>query len=71
MPRLVLLLILLLPLAVQALPPLPDAVFGTQENVRSAGEGRLRWLGLHIYDAALWTRTQSFQADSEFALDIH
>lgn len=70
MVRLLLLLILLMPLASQAFPPLPDSIIGKMPDLRPAGEGRLRWLGLHIYDAALWTRSDAFTVQSEFALDI-
>ena len=68
--RLLLLLILFVPLAGQATPPLPASVTGAIPDLRPAGEGRLRWLGLHIYDAALWTRSDAVSVHSEFALDI-
>ena len=68
--RLLLLLILFVPFAGQATPPLPASVTGAIPDLRPAGEGRLRWLGLHIYDAALWTRSDAVSVHSEFALDI-
>jgi len=70
MVRLLFLVILMMPVAVQAIPPLPDAVVGKVPDLRPAGEGRLRWLGLHIYDAALWARSDTIHAQSELALDI-
>ncbi|NIO40966.1 MAG: hypothetical protein GTO41_12775 [Burkholderiales bacterium] len=70
MVRLLLLLSLALPFASHAIPPLPQTVADKIPGLRLAGEGRLRWLGLHIYDAALWTREGSFSVRSEFALDI-
>ena len=69
--RLFLLLALLLPVSAHAIAPLPDAVIGKLPELRPVGEGRLRWFGLHIYDAALWTQVETFRMDSEFALDIH
>lgn len=70
MTRVFLLLALFVPLYSQAIPPLPEAVIGNSPDLRPVGEGRLRWLGLHIYDAALWTRDNSVSLGSEFALDI-
>lgn len=70
MTRTLVLLGLCLPLFAWAIPPLPDTVTGKLPGLTLAGEGRLRWLGLHIYDAALWTRTDFPDADSEFALDL-
>lgn len=65
-----LLLILIMPLASLAVPPLPDPVSAKLPDLRLAGEGRFSWFGLHIYDASLWTRSDSFTVKSEFALDI-
>ena len=50
--------------------PLPEQVAGDFPQLRLAGEGRLRWLGWHIYDAALWVNGPRWNVDSEFALDI-
>lgn len=50
--------------------PLPLEVNRQLPDLRPVGEGRLRWFGLHIYDAALWTRTVPVGFDAEFALDI-
>jgi hypothetical protein len=70
MTRFLFLLFLLVPLGVQAIPPLPDEVIGKSPELRPVGEGRLRWLGLHIYDAALWTGESAVSMQDEFALDI-
>ena len=70
MTRFLFLLFLFAPLGVQAIPPLPDAVIGKSPELRPVGEGRLRWLGLHIYDAALWTGESAVSMQDEFALDI-
>ncbi|MGD2141738.1 MAG: chalcone isomerase family protein [Burkholderiales bacterium] len=70
MRRLLLLLVVLMPLASLAVPPLPDSISGKMPDLRPAGEGRLRWLGFHIYDAALWARADAVTVNSEFALDI-
>lgn len=35
---------------------------------RPLGDGRLRWFGLHIYDAALWSGSREFDFDQPFAL---
>ncbi len=70
MVRLLLLLFLFAPFASQAIPPLPEPVADKIPDLRPAGQGRLSWLGLHIYDAALWTSSDVFKIGSEFALDI-
>ena len=67
--RWVLLLALIVPMAVAALP-LPEPVVREFPELRLAGEGRLRWLGLHIYDAALWVNVGKWDPEREFALDI-
>ena len=59
-----------LPTAAHAIAPLPQAVSIELPDLRPAGEGRLRWLGLHIYDAALWAHDKPVDVSSEFALDI-
>lgn len=67
--RWILLLALIVPMAVTALP-LPEPVVREFPELRLAGEGRLRWLGLHIYDAALWVNGRKWNPEGEFALDI-
>lgn len=68
--RFLMLLILFMPVAGQATSPLPESVVGAIPDLRPVGEGRLRWFGLHIYDAALWTRSDIVNVNDEFALDI-
>ena len=63
------LLALMVPVAVAAMP-LPEPVVRDFPELRLAGEGRLRWLGLHIYDAALWVNGAKWNPEREFALDI-
>ena len=70
MHRLLFLLFLFMPLAGLAVPPLPDPISAQMPDLRPAGEGRLRWLGFHIYDAALWARSDPITVNSELALDI-
>jgi len=70
MTRFFLLLVLFMPLAAQAIPPLPDGVIAESPELRPLGEGRLRWFGLHIYDATLWTSESAVSLQNEFALDI-
>jgi hypothetical protein len=54
----------------QAAAPLPETVIRAMPDLRLAGTGRLRWFGLHIYDAALWTRGGLFDPGREHVLDI-
>ncbi len=61
--------VLFLPVYAAALA-LPEQVQKDYPHLRLAGEGRLLWFGLHIYDASLWTRGRNFGPDAEFALDI-
>lgn len=49
---------------------LPEQVALDFPGLRLAGEGRLRWFGLHIYDASLWIGGARWQPDRQFALDI-
>lgn len=54
----------------QALAPLPETVIRAMPDLRLAGTGRLRWFGLHIYDAALWAQGGLFDPRREHVLDI-
>lgn len=65
----ILLLALTFPISVAAVQ-LPEPVDREFPQLRLAGEGRLRWLGLHIYDAALWVNGRKWDSEREFALDI-
>jgi hypothetical protein len=51
-------------------PPLPAAVTSDLPGLRELGEGRLRFLGLHVYDSSLWVTGDAWSADRPFALDI-
>jgi hypothetical protein len=51
-------------------PPLPAAVVSDAPGMRVLGEGRLRFLGLHVYDSSLWVPGESWSAERPFALDI-
>jgi len=50
--------------------PLPESVVREFPQLRMAGEGRLRWFGLLIYDASLWVEGDKWSSQREFALDI-
>jgi Chalcone isomerase-like len=55
------------PWAVMARVDAPPEVRGELSQARFIGQGRLRYFGLHIYDAALW----STASGSELSLDSH
>lgn len=50
-------------------PPLPTVVTNELPSLKRLGEGRLRFLGIHVYDSALWA-PGPFGFDRLFALDI-
>ena len=60
---------LLMPMGVMALS-LPEQVARDFPDLKLAGEGRLRWFGLHVYDASLWINGARWNGEQEFALDI-
>jgi hypothetical protein len=60
---------LLLPVCAAALT-LPEPVSKEFPDLRLAGEGRLRWFGLHVYDATLWISGPRWTGEQRFALDI-
>ena len=60
---------LFMPMGVMAIA-LPEQVAKDFPDLRLAGEGRLHWLGLPIYDASLWISGARWNGDEEFALDI-
>jgi len=64
-----LLFALLMPVGVEALA-LPEPVAKEFPGLRPVGEGRLRWFGLHIYDASLWISGTRWSGEEEFALNI-
>jgi hypothetical protein len=59
------------PLAWANLPALPEGIARAEgAEFRALGQGRMRWFGLHLYDAALWVAGREWQWDRPFALDI-
>lgn len=50
--------------------PLPDGVLKEYPQLRLAGEGRLRWFGLLVYDATLWADGARWDPQRAFALDL-
>lgn len=52
------------------LAPLPEALATGETQYRALGSGRMRWFGLHLYDAALWVSGREHGWDQPFALDI-
>ncbi len=64
-----LLALLSAPMALANVPPLPVAITVGSPDLRVLGEGRMRWFGLHLYDAALWVSGTDWQWDSAFVLD--
>jgi hypothetical protein len=54
----------------QAALPLPAPLAAELPTLRPLGEGRLRWLGLHVYDSSLWVPGDAWSAERPFALDI-
>ncbi len=65
-----LLALLSVPLASANVPPLPAAITVGSPDLRVLGQGRMRWFGLHLYDAALWVSGADWQWDSAFVLDL-
>jgi len=49
---------------------LPVAVGSVLPQARIAGQGALRWLGMPIYEATLWTDGAGWSEAAVFALDI-
>lgn len=49
---------------------LPPAAVPLVPQVREAGQGRLTWWGLHIYDARLYVSGATFRAGEPFALAL-
>jgi len=60
---------LLLPIGARAVT-LPQPLAKAFPDLRLAGEGQLRWFGLHIYDATLWISGPRWTGEQKFALDI-
>jgi hypothetical protein len=71
--RVLALLVLVFALAAPAsanVPSLPSDLQAESANLRLLGQGRMRWFGLHLYDATLWVQGREWQWDRTFVLDI-
>jgi hypothetical protein len=49
---------------------LPPSAAPLLPESRQSGQGRLKWLGLHIYDARLYVSGPGFRADAPYALTL-
>ena len=49
---------------------LPLPVKESARQWEALGEGRMRWFGIHLYDATLWVSGGRFDPKQPFALDI-
>jgi len=56
--------------AAHAAPPLPPAAVAEHPGLKELGEGRLRFLGIHVYDTSLWTAGQVYSPLNTFALEL-
>jgi hypothetical protein len=50
-------------------PPLAE-LSTSEAEARQLGQGRMRWFGLLLYDAALWVSGAEWRWDRPFALDL-
>lgn len=50
--------------------PASDVLRAELPDLRLLGQGRMRWFGLLLYDAALWVSGPRWQWDRPFALDL-
>ncbi|MBB1161900.1 chalcone isomerase family protein [Aquariibacter albus] len=55
------------PLGLQAAGAAPPEVAGEVPEARLVGQGRLRYFGLHIYDAELWAGPSLAAGDTDYA----
>jgi Na+/melibiose symporter-like transporter len=53
-----------------AAPPLPDLVNKDFPGLKELGEGRLRFIGIHVYDASVWIPGAAFSAKDPYALEL-
>lgn len=53
-----------------AAPPLPDAVVKEHPGLQELGEGRLRFIGIHVYDSSVWCREAKYKPTEPYALEI-
>lgn len=56
--------------AASAAPPLPEAVNKDYPGLKELGEGRLRFIGIHVYDASVWIPGTAFSAKEPYALEL-
>lgn len=49
---------------------LPAPLLREAPDLRLLGKGEMRWFGLHLYDATLWSSGQSWSPRQTYALDI-
>ena len=64
-------LLLALSLPAIAAPPLPAQVNQEFPGLKELGEGRLRFLAIHVYDSSMWTTTPTaYGPNDTFALEI-
>jgi hypothetical protein len=55
---------------VPSMPSLPSDLQAQNADLRILGQGRMRWFGLHLYDASLWVTGRDWHWDHPFVLDI-
>jgi len=55
---------------VPSMPSLPTDLHAQNAELRILGQGRMRWFGLHLYDASLWVTGRDWQWDHPFVLDL-
>jgi hypothetical protein len=69
-----LLLIALLPLVLVPLAHAersqPQPLLREAPDLKLTGSGEMRWFGLHLYDATLWSSGQTWSPRQAFALDL-
>ena len=53
-----------------AAPPLPEPVRAEFPQLKPFGEGRLRYFGLHVYDASVWVPGESWSPKDLYALEL-
>lgn len=68
--RVLCMLIALAAAAASAAPPLPEAVSREFPGLRELGEGRLRFIGIHVYDSSVWTLGPAYSPKQTHALEI-
>ena len=53
-----------------AAPPLPEAVIREYPSLKELGEGRLRFIGIHVYDVSLWIPGAAFSVKEPYAIEL-